>query len=517
MKKKLKLLLALPLSFSLLTGCSSGPGDKDSVEDYLLENYQLTKKDYELTENGINFDITLKENSDIHFRVTNNESYDLFGSSYYFSDDYYSNVADYETRFYNPPLEKEIEILENGEKFTTFVGHFSNRKELNALFDDTDELIEHMQNASFPCKIDVRYEFDYPLRDYADTRWSDLGDYRSFAFIDEMTESRKTDALNAFFLHANDLQYDNLLQDFTKEEMMEIIKNSDGCIGVCHGNPERDTYEYYDDISASLNGNGISFPNFYTLLNKENIEVTGNQNHYSFTGLDQSTYEVWYDNFNGEGVKFTKDGTETDTNCFAHFSAKEIKDMTGLSIKIWKYDYQPNANVYAKDNTLSKITTFYLNDEEMSYDLIQEGYFHNTQLDYRYIQYNQEEDCYMIPIDIGWTYEDGSYPMICKEWVNALNGEYQAKKSKDTYYTKWKVNGNSIETIATFKDEISDVTFIKNKKKVKINYSIYTDGYVSSTYTIAIPLDDFVDLLGIKYTINQAEGSIYFTNEKEVD
>ena len=150
-----------------------------------------------------------------------------------------------------------------------------------------------------------------------------------------------------YLLCALDYRFDDAIADFTDQEIKEIVSDSNNVerLGIVKDGKT----VMYEDLIANGVGYGVSFGSLYEVLKREGLDVSGTDQHYSFTGKDGHVYEISYD-FNDletedykdndgkmiKGYYYIKDGEKTAMYAYKynHFTANEIKEITGLEVVV---------------------------------------------------------------------------------------------------------------------------------------------------------------------------------------
>lgn len=170
---------------------------------------------------------------------------------------------------------------------------------------------------------------------------------RKKKYVKDLVGNIPFELSNSYILCALEYNLKDQLAQFSKSELEDIIANSDQCIGICRGTSGE--YEYYTDIVYSKYLYGISFGVLYEILKREGFEVTGDENHYTVTGKNGSTYEISYEFNNYDFVKQMYGSDEIEQHkgyyyiCdgnimpmsayfYNHFYENEIEDMFGLKL-----------------------------------------------------------------------------------------------------------------------------------------------------------------------------------------
>jgi len=217
----------------------------------------------------------------------------------------------------------------------TIKGTYNSRQELQELFEETNVFLkEYLDNE---VKVSIHFIMDNPYRDAVEGYEMDSGDYRGTAI--EFTADMQEEAEENLLLTALDYRLDTYLEQFTEEEIKETVADSKYRLGVAAS--EEGPYEYYGDLVASRYSYGVSFSTLYEVLVREGYPVEGEKNHYSFVGVDGSTYEISYD-FVGHkydegkvGYYYLKDGVETPMTYYFynHFRSRFIEETTGIYVR----------------------------------------------------------------------------------------------------------------------------------------------------------------------------------------
>lgn len=507
--KRIRLLVASLAAGLLMAGCGNDPHNTDDVKKYIKEELNIDK--YDLTESGdSSWTVSLQ---DFEFRIVDRISQQLFGTDHYLVDDYENTAADYLTADFanNDAFYKEVTEDEDGIITTTFYCRYENRDQIEERVEDANALTDMLKNSKYPVAANFYFCYAHPLRETEQIGYfGDDADVRVF-LVEEITDEKQKEIEEKAIILSKDFGYDEFLLAFSKQEIKDAILNSSSCVGICRKDPERDEYEYYDDICGSLYGGLVSYGTLYEVLEREQYAVEGDARSFCFTGIDDAKYEV---SFQGtvDSIWMKKDGETFSTCQFGHLSKNEIKEMTGINAFVWKYDYQPNANVYAADGNLNMINTITLDGKELTYEEVREGYFGNITDDYKYLKYDSENKCYLITIDIGWHTDNQSYPMVIAEWVQALGGSYShdasEKPDAGIYKAKWTIGKNKYSSSAKFKSgEISEFRIQKNGRDVTPEIA----SAKTATFMLMIRAEDFAELMGMKLEVDQKEGVANFT------
>lgn len=337
-----KLLPILSMCILLLCGCTTDYGRKD-IKEFVKTEYGLkkisVKRKAEEVKHG-------EEHSDYLWTVEDRES----GVTFHVLDDYevgkmglYNSLwSDYEDarlveafKEYHPEHISLESSTEDSMYSAKIIGTYSSRKELQELFEETNAFVtDYLDNE---VKVSVYFTMENPYRNNVDGYEVNDADYHKTA--KEFGVDLYEDADNRLLLVSVDYGFDDYLADFTEEKIREVVKENKFRLGVADS--AEGPYEYYDDLCGSQYYYGVSFSTLYQILEREGYPVEGDKNHYSFVGVDGSTYEISYDFVGYEydegkvGYYYLKDGVETPMDfCFYnHFEAPFIRDTTGIYVR----------------------------------------------------------------------------------------------------------------------------------------------------------------------------------------
>ncbi len=337
-----KILFILLFCITFLCGCRTDY-DKKDIKEYVKTEYGLKSVSIEDEPEAIQdeddrtdyiWTVTDKKHN-MKFRVLD----DFRADSLFPGNDLTSDYEDVRLAQAFAQYDSKRLFLETKTQYAlcraTLKGKYSSRKELQDLFEETNAFLkEYLDNE---VKVSIHFMMDNPYRDAVEGYEMDSGDYRGTAT--EFTKDKYEEAKENFLLTALDYGLENCLEEFTEEEIEEVVANSKYRLGVAES--EDGPYEYYDDLVASRFSYGVSFSTLYEILIREGYPVEGDKNHYSFVGVDGSTYEISYD-FVGckykddkVGYYYLKDGVETpmDAYFYNHFETPFIRDTTGINLR----------------------------------------------------------------------------------------------------------------------------------------------------------------------------------------
>lgn len=241
---------------------------------------------------------------------------------------------------------------------------FSDEKSMRALYEQLRSLREAAEKEGYE-NLKVRYtvQYDHFLRNVIEYE-AEGGD--TTGEIGSLDEDDYALMRKNFLACALDYRYDQVLQNFTDEEIFEVVhapdsvriyKTSDGGSGpeeagreaagsgATAGQQSAGDRIYYEGVIGNPKYAGISFGTLYELLRQEGRQVSGNAWHYSFTSPEGDQIEISYDfndlsGYNDRDGKLRKgyyymrgDKKVRMKNYYDnHFDTSEIARLTGLRV-----------------------------------------------------------------------------------------------------------------------------------------------------------------------------------------
>jgi len=342
--------IGLFLLSALVSACNGGAKihSRGDIKRYIKQNYNFD--DYSLSKESkeINGDyywtVTVEGDYGCTFHVEDYYS-DGFGgmfSSRHLHDDYSSNAL---IKLYEAYGKNDIftmEVSDDGQwKSARLHTTFSNRAELEAALEEVKDFLEYKEKYTDNVTVCIDMDFAHKLRCQTEYQIDD-GDYLEnlMVYTDEVYE----EAMKKYIKVCMDYRYEELLADFTQQELESAIADSGRSVAILKSDGEGETFDCYKDLCTSRSGSGVSFGTLYEILKREGIEVKGDSWHYNFTGIDGAVYEISYDFREAvrEGGELTykyyyyyKDDEKIKMEYSGdnHFSVQEVKDMTGLVLK----------------------------------------------------------------------------------------------------------------------------------------------------------------------------------------
>lgn len=351
MKKVIIIMLVAACSM-MLSGCSKKHSKAD-ISNYVkeelgLDNFTVKSSPKQLKdEEGYTdylWTVELNGDADISFYVIDNYGMTTIGVLNDLTDNYDAVMLEYLFDEYDEFDDIELSEYEfEGMPIFRLTGEFEDREELRSVFDELIDFSEYVEKSDYDIELSVYLEHQNILRNQSEHEVRD-GDV--YINDEEITEADYEDALKTYMYACLNYRFEEQLADFTDEEIAQMLKDYEKCISILR---EDETYEFYDDLCASKYGYGISYGTLYEILVKEGYEVEGDCWEYSFVGVDGDIYEISYDycdykyEYNGEeykGYYYIKNGEKVPMGAYFHnhFLAREVKEMTGIELKIgtWK-------------------------------------------------------------------------------------------------------------------------------------------------------------------------------------
>lgn len=188
---------------------------------------------------------------------------------------------------------------------------------------------------------------------------------------------------------------------------------------------------------------------------------------------------------------------------------------------------------YIQDKHVTFLETIELDGEEMLYDSVDEqtdiGVLSTDR--FKRCWYNEEIGSYLISIDMGYRAESTQYPMINREYVNALGGTYELSEDETRqgyeYNSAWTIGDNRWEMTAFYKKneetrirELEEITIERNGEELDVDYITADDdkrvrGDNGGDYAVGVTVDDFCKLFNLNYEIDEDAGTIRFYSAED--
>ncbi len=234
----------------------------------------------------------------------------------------------------------DIEKESYGVCSARLTADFKNKDDINKCYDDVIVMKNFLSGLSYEnVDIPIDFNYDFPLRKNISHEIRE-GDFDSMTSEDITID----DIMKQYVITVLDYRIDDeAIDSFTEEEIKKALKGYYYLAGVYRSGKDNPV-EYYDDIVAAQNGE-IRYGTLFEIMKREGLNPEGSAWHYSFTGIDNSKYEISYEfndyefNYSDDeiyyGYYYLKDGEKVPMRNYAidHFEVSEIEKMTGLQLK----------------------------------------------------------------------------------------------------------------------------------------------------------------------------------------
>ena len=168
---------------------------------------------------------------------------------------------------------------------------------------------------------------------------------------------------------------------------------------------------------------------------------------------------------------------------------------------------------YLVDKHRSLLDSIELNGEEMRYDDPENPYnaYGLTTDHYCYSWYSEERDSYLLVSDLGFYSDDSSMPLIIREYVRALGGQYSLRAEGDRFFSSWTIGQNRWEMEMVYQDGIRSVELTRNGRALPLDYITVDEDYnVGASFCIGLTAEEFCSLFDLRYEVDEAGGRICF-------
>lgn len=171
---------------------------------------------------------------------------------------------------------------------------------------------------------------------------------------------------------------------------------------------------------------------------------------------------------------------------------------------------------YLQDKHVSRLETIELDGTEMLYDSTDNPYSQYGLITdwYKFAWYSEEQQLYMLVIDIGYLSDSTSVPLIIREYVRALGGTYTAKSAGDVCRSEWTIGDTTWEMRSVYDQTVQDVQVKRNGETISLDYqTVAEERNVSATFCVGITAEDLCKLFDLRYTVDESAGKICFFSE----
>lgn len=345
MHKKTGLILFFLFTAALLSGCTTHYTRSD-IDRYVREMTGLrdftVSDEYRTITGDDDYQDKLwtvtDDRTGMEFHVLDDYRWGMESLTNSLKTDYPDVVVDFirndlpATRFLNIQTD-----VENSMYSSQITGSFADISELQECYSELTALRGAFHALGYP-NLSVHYRLcmEHPLR--SNTGY-ELTDGDSFGRTDSPPDYQEMQ--NKYVLTVMDYRYDGTMDSLTRQQIEDALDSTSQQVGVFH--EDSGTYEFYEDIIADQYY-GVSFGSLYEILKREGFAPYGSPNHYTFTGLNDTVYEISYDfndyvyMYNGtpekKGYYYIRSGevVPMDYYFYNHFTEEEILEMTGLQI-----------------------------------------------------------------------------------------------------------------------------------------------------------------------------------------
>lgn len=211
----------------------------------------------------------------------------------------------------------------------------------------------------------------------------------------------------------------------------------------------------------------------------------------------------------------------TDLSVTGQNSREELKSKL-YSVYAQKYVDKEISNgedipeSYLESRHVSSLDYIYLNGEEMRYDLKDNPYnsYALSTKSFKKCWYNDKYDSYMMILDIGYLSDSTSIPLIIREYVYALGGNYEVHAEGTHYVSQWSIGNNTWEMQTDFSDNtISRIQITKNGEPLEIDFlTVEEDSHVGATFCTGVTVQDFCSLFNLSFQAREENGIMEFTS-----
>lgn len=336
--------MLLLLFVLLLSGCTTEYAQEDIYayieQEYALEDVKVSEDRKAIKgKDGYTDYIWEVTAGDIKFRVLDDYHWSGEVLSNDLTDDYKQVML---KEYYDSAIlphftldEKEMDGLYS----SILIGKFNTKDELIQLYEELKNFQTYVAQKGYDIPSSFAYDLQMqsPIRDNIPSYTVDNGD--SYGKVTDIDEDEVEEAMNKYMQSYINYNFNDLYEKFTEEEIIEAVSNSDQQVAIIKG----ESMIFYDDLLAMPYGSYISFGTLYEILKRENFDVKGNSEHYSFTDANQNVYEISYDFINADGTDdkynhyyYLKNGVpvKMEANFYNYFYEKQIEEICGLKLYI---------------------------------------------------------------------------------------------------------------------------------------------------------------------------------------
>ena len=264
-----------------------------------MEDVKVSKERMEFTdEEGYTDYIWEVTAGDTNFHVLDDYHWGLETLTNHLTDDYKDVML---KAYYDSKILPHFTLDEKEEQglySNQLIGKFYTKEELTQLYEELENFQTYVTQKGYdiPNSFSYHLQMQTPIRNNMPNYIVDDGD--SFGRVTDITEDTVEEAISEYIQAYTDYHFNDLYEKFNEEEIIEAVSDSKYQIAIIKG----ESTVFYDDLCASRFGYGISFGTLYEILKREDFDIDGNNEHYSFTDINQNTYEISYDFINADGM-----------------------------------------------------------------------------------------------------------------------------------------------------------------------------------------------------------------------
>ena len=340
MKKNIIILCAiLCLMMLSLTGCRLTHYNRKEAVEYLKELFPdesihvsffyRTRPSERNYKNRV-WQVRFKDQPKLVFEVVSNEGYGRESVEHWLTTNYNYVYGKYYFEQY---------LMSNNTAFTVgdsknilwLKAGYSNRKELDAVVNDTWNIDQYMKSQNRPVELVYEFKFLSPLdkvsEEYDTRYWTD-----SIGSTEQLLEKVTT----SYALYCADYRLNNI-SEFTYTELKHYITLSDRS-DMFQIIRTDGTSEAYDDLI--LNGPEISFGALYEVLSRNGFRTEGTPEKFSAIGINNDIYEFsysyndyYFDESDKLGYYYMKNGEKIPMKYYhkCHFNRSFLEEISGIS------------------------------------------------------------------------------------------------------------------------------------------------------------------------------------------
>lgn len=360
-KKKITQIICFAImlfGMMVLSGCFTEEYDRADIIKYVAENIDVKKfsvsKEYEEVKGDDGYTdkvwtVTVEGDDKFEFVVHDDFHWGMEVLNNGLQNDYMYVALVYLYEKYDKCELLELYEEKNIRTSAKLVGSYNNLEELKKLFEEAEKFAGYVEKCGYDIEFYVNFRMKNPLRENC-VKTLEAGDFNDSLKTDgkEDFEEAYSNAVKEYLLASITYRFEDKLSEFTEEEIKEAVEGCKYRVAVSSDGTYSGKFVFYDDLCGKIYTSAVTFGTLYEILVREEIAVTGDNWHYSFTGADGSVYEISYDfcdyiykndDYPYEEMKgyyYVKDGEKVpmDYYYYNYFREKEVLEMTGVLIDV---------------------------------------------------------------------------------------------------------------------------------------------------------------------------------------